>query len=142
MFKFIGRGGHGRVYQSKENEVTKVGDIGPNEVSCQREAAEMGLSPDVLDHSDNSITMRKVKGQTVYSKGSMTPQQYQKLVEKVGKAHAARLFHNDLVAANVMITEDDDIQIIDWGRGSTNWPDPECRDDEDQLEQIQRRYVK
>lgn len=143
MFKFTGKkGGHGRIYKTGEGEVTKIGDIGNDEVSCQQEAADLGISPKVRNHSQNSITMDEVIGETIWEKGELTEEQFQNLKTKIGKAHKSRLFHNDLVPQNVIIDEDGEAQIIDWGRGSTIFPNPECRNDEEQLRRIRKRYVK
>ena len=142
MFNLMGRGGHGRVYETKENQVTKIGDIGPQEPECHQEAAQLGISPELISHEGNQLTMKKVQGETLLSKGEMTRKQYEQLKNKVEKAHKSRLFHNDLVAQNVMINDEGEPVLIDWGCGTTCWPDPERRDDIEQLDTIKKRYVK
>lgn len=142
MFKFLGKGGSGRVYQSGEGKVTKIGDIGPEEITCQQEAADLGISPGVVDSTDNSITMDHIDGQTLWEQDELTEEQYRVLETKVGKAHKRRLFHNDLVASNIMIDNSGEPHLIDWGCGSTTWPDPSRKDDEDQLKKLKKRYVR
>jgi len=142
MWKSIGKGGHGRVYDQGDGTVTKIGQLGENEVQCQIEAAELGISPEVLDHSHNSLTMRKVKGKTVWQNQGLTEEQYNELEEKVQLANDNGLHHNDLSGGtNVMLTKEG-VEIIDWGAGTTIFPDPERRNDDESLKVIKRRFLR
>lgn len=138
---FFGRGGNAKVTRSSKGIVTKKGFIGENEVECQSEASELGISPSIHSYDHNSITMDEVQGQTLFDIGSLTPEQYKQLEKKIGKAHAKRLFHNDLSNANIMIDDKGEVHIIDWGSGTTMFPDPTRISDEKRLNHIKRNYV-
>ncbi len=141
IIRFIGGGGMGRVFVAydrslKRNVAIKVlaPDLALNpaysrqllreaRAAAQLDHAHIAAVHDVVD-SDGAvcIVMEMLRGETLGSKLRRRPLTIQQLVRYARQvaaalrhAHARGIVHCDLTPANIFITEEDEVKVVDFG---------------------------
>ena len=123
--KILGEGGWGEAVLTNRGTVVKtsVWDRVNNfakEAELQSVAAEAGVAPKVIAHSDTALEQEYVKGRTfdeiMDSRDSSDLTEAKALLtEAVFKLHNAGIVHNDLHQSNVMLDDSGSVKIIDYG---------------------------
>lgn len=88
-----------------------------NEVELQKKAHLLGLAPEIISWTPDSITMSYIRGQTL-DKVQGTKVIRAKLITAINKLYSSGIIHGNLISKNVLVTDSDEIMIIDYRLGT------------------------
>ena len=129
--RVIGEGKNGRVidlgFGRVKKEIKPLGEVKKaillrgDEADIQRKAASLGIGPKVYKSTRNTITMAKVKGNTVERELANTKSAKRQL--KIGynvgatmrQLHDNQIVHGDSHLQNIYTTRNNKVKIIDYG---------------------------
>lgn len=87
------------------------------ECEVQTKAFELGVAPQVYSFNHDTIIMEYIKGLTLHEyKKRGLPDVSHKIYEAINILNKNGICHGDLSDYNIIITDDGNVKIIDYGR--------------------------
>ena len=79
-----------------------------------------GFAPKVVSHDKNTIKMEYLKGPLLRDVLDKEPSLAKKLALTVSKMHDLDVVHGDLTTSNIVVSEDQETKLIDFGLGKVS----------------------
>ena len=97
--------------------VRKTGRVSETEAAMM-DRFSGSVAPSVYGQGDGHIDMEFFSGETLAAFSKKNPEKvdFQKIRDAVGNIHSEGVYHNDLHMNNIMVTDDGNIGVIDYGR--------------------------